>query len=160
MDLKTRGEVPTPQDVKEYLPAGYPQKAGSAFTDLGLEPVKGLPAIVCVPAADLCTASEQRFGMLTLRVKSGHATVVTVRRFYFPSWQLESQTPLSPTEPYRLISFTSNAGDHTYRLRRRALPEEAIGSFISMLALAILIGFWGVRMKQIPGSGSSWCGRT
>ena len=153
MDLKTRGEIPTPQDVKEYLPAGYPQKAGSTFTDLGLEPVKDLPAIVCMPAADLCTASEQRFGMLTLRVKSGHTTVVTVRRFYFPSWQLESQTPLSPTEPYRLISFTSSAGDHTYRLRRRALPEEAIGSVISMLALAILIGFWGVRMKKIPGSG-------
>ena len=153
MDLKTRGEVPTPQDVKEYLPAGYPQKAGSTFTDLGLEPVKDLPAMVCVPAADLCTASEQRFGMLTLRVESGHTTVVTVRRFYFPSWQLEPQTPLSPTEPYRLISFTSSAGDHTYRLRRRALPEEVIGGVISMLALAVLIGFWGVRMKKTSGSG-------
>jgi hypothetical protein len=146
--LQLQGAPPRPSDVKEYLPAGFPQKAGTDFEELGLEPVRDAPLIACAPAAEVCEATEQRFGALAIRVKSAQPVVVTVRRFFFPSWQLEPATPLSATDPYRLLSFTSRAGDHLYRLQQRAVPEEIAGDAVSLLALLALLGVWLSRLLR------------
>jgi hypothetical protein len=140
IDIGARGEAPPPQDVKEYLPAGYPQRANGRYDDLGLEPLKDIPLVACAPAAERCEAAERRFGELAIRVTSDRPVVVTVRRFYFPAWRLEPATPLAATDPYRLVSFTSAAGEQRYSLRRGATAEEIAGAVVSLLALLALVG--------------------
>jgi hypothetical protein len=147
MMLKAHGDVPTAQDVKEYLPAAYPQHASFASADLGLEPVRDTPAISCAPAADLCAASDDGFGALSLHVRSGTSTVVTVGRFYFPSWQLDPPVPVVPGQPYALVSFAAGPGDHTWRLHRHALPEEIVGGSLFGLAALVLAGLLVFRLR-------------
>jgi 6-pyruvoyl-tetrahydropterin synthase-like protein len=151
MDLKGRGDVSPAQDVREYLPAGYPHKETAAFTDLGLEPVKDVPLIACMPAAEVCAATTRAFGALDIRIKSAQPTMVTVRRFYFPSWQLEPSAPLSPSQPLRVVSFTSDPGDRTYRLRPGTVREEFLGGVVSLLALAALAGLAAASLRRREG---------
>ena len=45
-----------PADLKQFLPAGYPQKRGG-YAELSLGPVEGLPTISCVPEPRICRAA-------------------------------------------------------------------------------------------------------
>jgi hypothetical protein len=127
------------RDVKEYQPRGYPQNDMQGHADLGLEPLKGIPLISCKPAAIVCRADPGPFGELRIEVDSGEPTVVTLRRFFFPAWQLEDGTPLAPMVPLRLVSFGASAGRTKTTLRRVALPEEKWGWAISGLSLALIL---------------------
>ena len=128
-------------DVKEYQPAGY-KLAGSRYADLGLEQLKDMPLISCAPAAATCRADNGHFGAMTVTVESGTPTNVVLRQFFFPAWQLGPGLPLSPSEPFRLVSFTAPAGRTVARLDRTSLPIERWGwaiSGVSLLLLAALL---------------------
>ena len=124
-------------DVKEYQPAGY-KLAGSRYADLGLEQLKGTPAISCTPAAATCRADNGRFGTMTATIDSGAPTNVVLRRFFFPGWQLDTGLPLGPSESFRLVSFAAPAGRTVARLDRTALPIERWGWAISGVSLLLL----------------------
>jgi hypothetical protein len=126
-------------DVKEYQPAGY-KLAGSRYADLGVEQLKDTPAITCTPAAATCRADGERFGALRVTVDSGAPTSVVLRRFFFPAWKLDAGFPLGPSEPLRLVSFTTPAGHTVARLDRAALPVERWGWVISGVSLLLLAG--------------------
>jgi hypothetical protein len=139
IDHTLRGQGTPPQDVKEYLPAGYPQRDNTDYYDLGLEPAKDVPTIDCRPAPRLCVASAGRFGSLRIELESDAPTTVVLRRFFFPGWRLDPAVPLAASEPLRLVSFVAPAGAHVYRLSRSALAEEKIGWWISGASLVLLL---------------------
>lgn len=126
------------QDVKEYQPAGY-KLAGPGYANLGLEHVKDVPAISCVPAATTCRADNDRFGTMRVAVESAGPTSVVLRRFFFPAWRLDAGLPLAASEPLRLVSFTLPAGETVTRLDRGALPIERWGQAISGASLLLLL---------------------
>ena len=128
-----------PADLKQFLPAGYPQKPGGRYAELSLEPLVGVPTVACAPEPRICRATDEPFGELRVEIDADAPTAVVVRRFYFPSWRLDPALPVEATEPLRLVSFTAPAGRHTYRLRSVAVPEEKAGWVISGLSLALLL---------------------
>ncbi|HZP98680.1 MAG TPA: 6-pyruvoyl-tetrahydropterin synthase-related protein [Reyranella sp.] len=129
------------QDVKEYEPNGYPQAATLGYADLGLEPVKDVPLIVCSPPARRCEATERPSGELRIEIEADTATSVVLRRFFFPAWRLDPPLPLAASEKLRLVSFTAPAGTHSYFLDRQTLPAEWWGGLISAAALIALLGW-------------------
>jgi hypothetical protein len=145
IDLALNGKSPPPQDVKEYLPAGYPQRPNTSFDDLGLEPLEDMPPITCTPLPSVCRADKERFGAMRIEIDSEAATTVVARRFFFPAWRLDPALPIAPTGPLRLVSFAAAPGRQTYRLEREALPEEEVGWAVSGLSLFLLLGWSGWR---------------
>ena len=141
------GDNSLPQDVKEYLPAGYPQKPQADYYDLNLEPIKAVPLIACVPAPRLCRADHERFGSLRIEVEGDVPATITLRRFFFPAWRLDPAVPLAASDSLRLISFTAPAGRHLYRLQRVALLEEKIGWAISGLSLVLILA-WAADVRR------------
>jgi hypothetical protein len=137
IEFVARAGVLDRHDVKEYQPAGY-KLAGSRYADLGLEQLKGTPVVSCTPAAATCKADGERFGTLRVTVDSGVPTSVVLRRFFFPAWQLDTGSPLGPSESLRLVSFTAPAGRTVARLHRSALPIECWGWAISGVSLVLL----------------------
>src|SRR5262249_21641987 len=77
--LVLAGQSLPPQDVKEYLPAGFPQRPDAGFADLGLEPLADTPLIACTPQPRLCRGSAEPFGNMRLEVETDGPTTVTVR---------------------------------------------------------------------------------
>jgi hypothetical protein len=149
-----RSQVPlaqqdTPQDVKQYMPAGFSQRPGARYADLGMEPLMDVPTISCTPAADVCSAENERFGTMRLAVESNAATTVILRRFFFPAWQIGGPVAITPTVPLQLVSFVAPAGRHTFHLQRAVLPAEQWGWALSGLSLILLL----------VGSALSWRAR-
>jgi hypothetical protein len=136
------------QDAREYLPAGYPQKAGAEYQDIGLELIRNVPLIACQPAARRCEAAPSRLGEMRIEVEAGRPTQVTVRRFAFPAWQLDPMTPIVASERLRLVSFTAPVGTTSFRLERRILPQEREGGWISLAALIVLAGWAGFSARN------------
>ena len=135
-------------DVKEYQPRGYPQDPGLGYEDLALEPVANVPPVACSPTARICRTENERFGAMRMEIESDVPTTVVLRRFFFPAWRLEPVLPLQPTQEWRLVSFVTPPGRHTFRLQRVALPEEQWGWVLSGLSLALLL-LWSVAEWRI-----------
>jgi hypothetical protein len=128
-----------PQDLKQFMPAGFSQRPGAGYAELGLEPLKDVPAISCLPAATVCSAMNERFGAMRLTIESNAPTTVVLRRFFFPGWWIDGIAAVVPTDPLRLVSFVAPAGRHTFHLRRTALPEEQWGWALSGLSFVLLL---------------------
>jgi hypothetical protein len=142
-----------PQDLNQFLPAGFPRKPGWAYADLGLEPLEGVPTIACVPEPWTCRATNEPFGELRVEIDADAPTAVVLRRFFFPFWRLDPMLPVAATDPLRLVSFTAPGGHHIYRLHHAVVPQEKIGWAISGLSLALLLAWavaarWGI--KSVP----------
>ena len=137
----------SPQDLNQFMPAGFPRKPDWGYADLGLEPLEGVPTIACVPQPRLCRTTDQRFGELGIEIDADVPTVVVLRRFFFPFWRLDPPLPLVATDPLRLISFTAPAGRHVYRLQHAAVGAEKIGWAISGLSLVLLLA-WAAAAKR------------
>jgi hypothetical protein len=177
VQLARAGVAARPADVKEFLPAGYPQKPNAGYAELGLGPVLNLPAITCTPQARLCRASDGAFGAMRVEVAADQPTTVVLRRFYYPLWRLESPQAIAPTEPLKLVAFEAAPGAHLYRLAPDAVPAEKIGWLISGLSLVLLAVLAALssnptsrsstptsadraRTRQTTSSGSRpWAGR-
>jgi hypothetical protein len=139
-----------PQDLNQFMPAGFPRKPDWAYADLGLEPLEGVLTIACTPAPRTCRASDAPFGELGIEIDADAPTAVVLRRFFFPFWRLDPALPLAATDPLRLVSFTAPGGHHIYRLHHAVVPEEKIAWAISGLSLALLLAWaaatkWGKR---------------
>jgi hypothetical protein len=136
-----------PADLKQFLPAGYPQKPKGGYAELSLGPVEGLPAIVCTPAARTCRTTGQAFGGLAIEVDADAPTAVVLRRFYFPGWRLEPSLALKPTEPLRLVSFDAPAGRSAFALTRTSVREEQLGWLVSALSVVLLV-VWALIVRR------------
>jgi hypothetical protein len=139
VELASKREAPA-QEARDYLPAGFPQRAGTDNVNLELEAVAKQPLIACSPAARTCRAEPDRFGALRIELEGDRPITVTLRRFDFPAWQLTPPLPISTSDPWRLVSFATPAGRHELRLDRQILPAERwgwIASALSSIALAL-----------------------
>jgi hypothetical protein len=149
------GKIDPPQDVKEYMPAGYPQRQTAAYDDLSLEPTRSVAEISCTPQPATCRATARPFGELVIELDSQKPVTVVLRRFYFPTWHLDPPLPLSATEPLRLLTFTAPPGRTTERLHRLAPPVERWGWAVSAASLALLLLWqWSERRRRLtPSAG-------
>jgi len=139
--LALAGQVQPPADVKEYLPAGYPQKPQGGYAELSLDPLQGLPTISCTPQPRLCQADGGAFGALRVEIDGDAPAAVVIRRFAYPYWQLEPPLPIVASDPLRLVSFTVPAGRHVYRLHVAAVPAEKLGWAISGVSILLVLGW-------------------
>jgi hypothetical protein len=130
-----------PADLKQFEPAGFPQDPKGGYADLGLEPLKGVPDIVCRPEPRTCRVAATMYDELQIDVDADTPTEVVLRRFYYPLWRLDPPLPAVATDPLQLVAFTAPAGRHTFRLQRAAPPEERIGRVISGLSLVLLLAW-------------------
>jgi hypothetical protein len=141
-----------PAELKQFEPAGFPQDPNGGYADLGLEPLRNVPAIVCIPEPRTCRVATTAFDELKIDVDADTPTEVILRRFYYPLWRLDPLLPVAATDPLRLVAFAAPSGRHTFRLQRAVPSEEKIGWTISGLSLALLLAWaavaWrGVRFK-------------
>lgn len=150
-----------PADLKQFEPAGFPQDPKGGYADLGLEPLKDMPAITCTPEPRTCRAAATKFDELQIDVDADTPTEVVLRRFYYPLWSLDPPLPVVATDPLRLVVFTAPSGHHTFRLQRIAPSTERIGWIISGLSLVLLLAWAAVassssqlyeRYKSLIGS--------
>lgn len=155
IELALNDETTRPQDVREYLPAHYPQGVDKGTGDLGLTPLEKSPLVACTPAARVCRAEQRPFGALTLEVDSETPTAVSLRRFSFPAWRLEPDLAIVATDPLRLVSFTAPAGRTSVRLVRRTMAEEKIGWAVSGLSLALLLVWLAAARRSLKGPSQS-----
>jgi hypothetical protein len=148
-----------PADLKQFEPAGFPQDPKGGYADLGLEPLKDVPAIVCRPQPRICRVASTRYDELQIDVDADTATDVVLRRFYYPLWRLEPPLPMAATDPLQLVAFTAPPGRHSFRLQRAMPSEERIGWIISGVSLVLLLAWaavaWrgaDVRMRRVTAS--------
>jgi hypothetical protein len=137
-----------PQDLRQFEPAGFPQKE-IGYADLGLEPLKGMPAIACTPESRTCRIANEPSGALGVEIDADVPTAVVLRRFYYPFWRLDPALPVVATDPLRLVSFTVPAGRRTYHLQRVAVPQEELGWALSGLSLALLLAWAAAAWRGI-----------
>ena len=154
--IKTRAEasltlVEAPADLKQFLPAHYPQKPNGGYAELSLGPVAGVPTIACAPAPRLCRAIDRPFGELAVEIDAQEPTIVTLRRFAYPYWRLDPALPLAATEPLQLVSFTAPVGRHSYRLHHDAVPAERLGWALAAGSLVLLLAWVFADRQPHPG---------
>jgi hypothetical protein len=152
MGIKIRAEASStiteaPAELKQFLPACYPQKPDGGYAELSLGPVENLPTVACAPAPRLCRAIDQPLGELAVEIDAQEPTVVTLRRFAYPYWRLDPALPLTATEPLQLVSFTVPAGRHSVRLRHEAVPAERLGWAVAAGSLVLLLA-WAFFDRQ------------
>ncbi len=152
IDIALAGTAPPPREVKEYLPAGYPQQPDTAFDEVSLGPVADLPAVACSPQPRLCRAEQERFGAMRIEVDAADPTAVTVRRFYFPAWRLEPVLPLAPSEPLRLVSFVAPAGHNVFQLERGSIPVERWSWAVTGASVVLLLAWAAMAWRGIRAS--------
>jgi hypothetical protein len=130
-----------PADLKQFEPAGFPQDPKGGYADLGLEPLKGVPAIVCRPQPRTCRVAATTYDELQIDVDADTPTEVVLRRFHYPLWRLDPPLPVMATDPLQLVAFTAPPGRHIFRLQRVAPSEERIGRIISAMSLVLLLAW-------------------
>jgi hypothetical protein len=138
-----------PADLRQFEPAGYPQNPTAAYADLGLEPLKDVPAIACAPSPRVCRLISGPFGALSIEVDGDAPTTVVLRRFYYPFWRLEPPLPVVATQPFQLVSFVAPPGRETYRLLRASVSMEKTGWAISSLSLVLVLAWAGAAWRGI-----------
>jgi len=144
-------------DLKSNEPKGFPHNPDTDYAETGLKPLLGLPAIDCAPPARTCAAEPGRRGEMRIRVDSDAPVSVTLRRFYYPNWRLDSvpagpAPSIVPLDPYRLMSFTAPAGRAEFVLRRVVPSIELWGWAISGASLVLLLAWAGLAWR--PRSGA------
>jgi hypothetical protein len=130
-------------DAPEYLPAGTRIEQGAGPDDIR----------VVLPRRPLAAASDPRAkvgvsqmpdGGMTVAVSSTAPTQVSLRRFYFPHWQLldsaDHPVVIFADPRDRVVSFRAPAGRSAFRLVPGTAPYEMLGRIISILALIVLAG--------------------
>jgi hypothetical protein len=135
-----------PAELKQFQPAGYPQRPDGGYADLNLELVQDVAMIACTPAVRVCRAESGPFGSLDVEIEADMPTTVVVRRFYYPFWRLSPPLPITATEPLRLVSFVAPPGRNVWRLERTAVPAERASWAISGLSVVLLLAAAGMEL--------------
>jgi len=130
-------------DAPEYLPAGTKIDQGAGPDDIQ----------IILPRRPLASASNPRSkvdavqtpdGGITAVVSSATPTQISLRRFYFPHWQLLDSAghPVAIFADPRdkVVSFRAPAGRSAFRLTPGTAPYEMPGRIISIIALILLAG--------------------
>ena len=131
------------RDAPEYLPAGRPiaiNAEGAPDAEKIVLPKLSL-AQASIPSAQVA-ATERRDGGMDIALTSPSATVVSVRRFYFPHWKVTTgsgSTAVTRASPEQLLSWQAPAGRSHYRVSAGAAPTEALGLWISIGSLLLTL---------------------
>lgn len=127
----------------EHLPHGYSAYYPD-FSDPNL--VNGFPEIPLVGVAGggkVVAAQGLPDGGVSLEVDLPAPALVTVKRFYFPSWRVErgdgAALRAQAEGPWRFVSFQGEAGRHSYRLRQAATPTERASDALAVAALLVVL---------------------
>ena len=137
-----------PAELKQFEPAGFPQDPKGGYADLGLEPLKDVPVIVCRPEPRTCRVGVTTFDEMQIDIDADAPTEVVLRRFFYPLWRLDPFLPVVATDPLRLVTYTAPSGRHTFRLQRVAPFEERVGWMISGLSLVLLLAWAAVASSS------------
>ena len=145
-----------PADLKQFEPAGFPQDPKGGYADLGLEPLKGVPAIVCRPQPRTCRVAATTYDELQIDVDADTPTDVVLRRFYYPLWRLDPPLPVTATDPLQLVAFTApsereapfacSAQRHPRRGSARSSPQ--CRSVLLLAWAAVAWRGYGVQMRR------------
>ncbi len=145
--------LPKMEEASEYQPAGYPHPIRQkGFVYANLQPLADVQTINCTPAAPVCSAQQDRFGALSLHVESGQPTTVTLRRYFFPAWRVETlpthqAIAIEPTK-LRVVSFEAPAGGGDFRLYRATLPAERWGWLAGGLSMVVVLAWAALSRRQ------------
>lgn len=139
-----RGRIASRRTPDEHLPAGFDVSSKLFSADSPtLSAFNGLPlATVTLPDARVVNAGQFPDGSVAVVVEAARPTVIILRKFYFPTWEVgrvqPGRDPVIADRPYgpeRLLSFTAEAGAHTYRIRIVRSTLEKVCDALSVLAL-------------------------
>ncbi len=141
-------------DAPEYLPAGTRIEQGQGPDDVRI----GLPRLPFVAAAEngaRLAVSEGKDGGLAVKVDSPAPTRLTLRRSYFPHWQLHDGrgqvVPITPERRMRVVTFVVPAGASSFRLKVGPAPYERAGELITLAATAcLMLTLATLRMRNGP----------
>ncbi len=106
------------------------------------------------PGVDI-TAERNGLNTVSLTYEAAQATTLTFDIFYFPSWRatLDGQaTPIQASTPYGLMTVDLPPGEHSLELGRQLTPPQLLGTFISALALLVLIEPVWKMLKARPSA--------
>jgi len=130
-------------DAPEYLPAGTRIDQGAGPDDIQVVLPRRPPASASDPRSRVDVSQIPDGGMIVV-VTSATPTQVSLRRFYFPHWQLLDSAghpvAILANPRDRVVSFRAPAGRSTFRLVPGIAPYEMLGRIISIIALIVLAG--------------------
>jgi hypothetical protein len=121
------------RDADEYLPSGVVLPTGAERTDKSFGPLLYLSPITCLPSAPACQVTPaDSSGALRVHVEAVAATHVVLRRFYFPTWQVDSigrpgPVAAAPSGDWRLLSFSAPAGTSDFLVHSVPTAAERWG---------------------------------
>jgi hypothetical protein len=139
-----RGRIANRRTPDEHLPAGFDVNSKLFAADSPtLSAFNALPlAAATSPDARVVNAGQFPDGSVAVVVQAARPTVVVLRKFYFPTWEVgrvqKGRDPVVADQPYgpeRLLSFTAEPGAHTYRIRIVRSTLEKVCDAISLMAL-------------------------
>jgi hypothetical protein len=146
-------------DAPEYLPAGTRIEQGQGPDDVRI----GLPRLPFVAAAEngaRLAVSEEKDGGLTVKIDSPAPTRLTLRRSYFPHWQLHDwrgqEVLITPERRMKVVTFAAPAGASSFRLEVGLAPYERAGELVTLAAIACLVlTVATLRMQNGPQLGKA-----
>lgn len=129
-------------DAPEYLPAGTRIEQGQGPDDVRLE-LPRLPSVASTANGAPVAVTQANDGGLTVEVDSPAPTRLTLRRSYFPHWQLHNARgkaePIAPDPHMKVVSFAVPAGRSRFRLEVGQAPYERAGKLITWASIFLLV---------------------
>ena len=140
-------------DAPEYTPRGVSIHNADDPDRVRVE-LSNAPLVSATDPRATIKASEVADGGVAVAIESPTATVVKLRRHYFPHWHIRDahgrDLQISPDRREQIVTFVAPAGKSSLRLQHGSAPHEELGRAISVLALLVL-GFamlWSCRAAK------------
>ena len=130
---------------ERYLPTGslYHQNSEEylRLPQNTTRPLSLPPLITTLNSDTKLTLINNSFSNLTINLTNTKPETITIRRLYFPSWQItdNNQIITYTSNPNGLITFTLPPGKHTINITLHQTPIEKIANFISLLTLILTL---------------------
>lgn len=128
-------------DAPEYTPRGVRIHNADDPDRVRVELSNAPLASAADPRAEL-QVSEVPDGGMAVAIESPGATLVKLRRHYFPHWRVhdaqDRELQAFPDPRDRIVTFLAPAGRSLLRLEHGSAPHEKLGQAISALALLLL----------------------
>jgi hypothetical protein len=141
MGFLARGEY-LPKTVRELPPAESGPEMGQARLAEGT-----------LPTGARLVAAEYDLLDYTIVVDSPHPFQVLVNTFDFPGWRAEidgQPAPITPADPYGLISLSVPAGQRRIKVRFGSTPVRSAATALSLLSALVVAALNVITMQRSP----------
>jgi hypothetical protein len=148
---------PTDADAPEYLPKGMLRmtRDGPGLA-VAYDLLRRLP-LASDPAAS--AVGDPATGAVTLQLEAGHRGLITLRRFYFPSWSVvcDGQAVAAAPGFARLVTFTPPPNARTCQARVAQATSERLGAYLAILAALMLAAYalWAAYPRPSPAPSAA-----